>query len=88
MSSARTPPTTRRRGAGHATAKNTSRLMAVSSKKSAESANNAADPIEAATMNSTKKYARLSSATMSTTRLIRSAAMASDGTPEPRRSGA
>lgn len=55
MSAASTLPAVRRRAAGHATAKNTKRLMAVSSRKSAESADKDADPMASAPKNSTKK---------------------------------
>ena len=55
ISAASTLPAVRRRAAGHATAKNTSRLIAVSSRKSAESANRDAEPMATAPANSTKK---------------------------------
>lgn len=71
ISPASTAPTLRRRSGGHATAKKTSRLIAVSSRKSAESANSDVEPIAIAAANSTKKYAKFSSATISTARRIR-----------------
>ena len=70
-----TLPAARRRGAGQATATYTRRLIAVSSRKSAESAKSDAEPMDSAAKNSTKKYARFSSATARTAWRMRSVPM-------------
>ena len=83
MTPAITRPATARRASVHPRASATRRLIAVSSRKSTESARRDTDPMESATDASTPKYARLSPATTRTTRRRAVASTTGGGATRP-----